>query len=93
VLTVNGTGAGELLPELAVPHVQLRLEVEAAPHLMPTHAAILTETGELVRWTVAEDGLRAAIGASAPDWVLAIAWSEESEDLWAVSAPIWVGRP
>jgi hypothetical protein len=96
VLTVDGVGPGELLPDSIFPTKRVRLRVEAAPGSFPTHAAVLTDAGELKRWSLAGDGpelLDAHTVVDTPNWVLAIAWSEGTDGPWAVSAPVWVGRP
>ncbi len=96
VLTVDGTGPGELLPDSMLPTKRIRLRVEAAPGYAPTHAAVLTEAGELQRWAIKkEQGLLLDVQTStdSPNWVLAIAWTEGDDGPWAVSAPVWVGRP
>lgn len=96
ILTVGGIGPGELLSDSIFPTKRARLRVEAAPGSFPTHAAILTDAGELERWPISGDGpqlLDAHTSVDTPNWVLAIAWTEGTDGPWAVSAPVWVGRP
>jgi hypothetical protein len=96
LLRVNGTPPGELLPEGPMPEKAVQLQVEAAPGFEPTHAAIVTDEGELERWELSQPGpqlLRAQTIAYEPAWVIAIAWTEGQEGPWAISSPVWVGRP
>lgn len=96
VLTVDGVGPGELLPESQLPTKRIRLQVTASADWAPSHAAILTDAGEVGRWELTDPApalLDVQTSAERPDWVLAIAWTEESDGPWAVSAPVWVGRP
>ena len=96
VLTVNGTGPGELLPELGLPTKRIGLQVQSAPGFEPTHAAVLTDSGEVQRWEISQSApalLDVQTEANSPNWVIAIAWTEDGDGPWAISAPIWVGRP
>jgi hypothetical protein len=79
-----------------MPEKAVQLQVEAAPGFEPTHAAIVTDEGELERWELSQPGpqlLRAQTIAYEPAWVIAIAWTEGQEGPWAISSPVWVGRP
>ena len=96
VLTVNGTGPGELLPEGDFPAKRVRLQVSAAADWAPTHAAIITHEGEVAQWSLTQPApklLDVGMTLIAPDWVIGIAWSEDEAGPWAVTSPVWVGRP
>ena len=95
VLTVNGTGPGELLGEDTFPAKRVRLQVSAAAQWAPTHAAIITNEGQVAQWSLESPGpklLDVGMTLIDPDWVTAIAWSDGAGP-WAVTSPVWVGRP
>ncbi len=102
-LSVDGAGPGGALPFGPLRDVGLRVE---APSWMPLSGAALIGSGgvELARWdlTGAEPvrlDARVERLALARGWVLAVAWGEEAvaplleTPAWAVSSPVWIGRP
>jgi len=96
VLTVDGVGPGELLPASKLPAHRVTLRVEAASHRAPTHASLISDQGVIATWAFKGPGpvyLDTVVTIGPENWVLAATWSEDKPQVWAVSAPIWIGRP
>ncbi len=102
-LRVDGRGPGERLLALQLRDVRLRVD---APSWMPLSGAALVGTGgvELARWTLS-GGEPTRLDVTLADtslpvgWVLAVVWGEEAappmleEPAWAITSPVWIGRP
>lgn len=101
-LTVDGQGPGGLVPWGRLHHVRLVVE---APSWMPLSHAALIGPGQtsLADWSLegAEPTrLDVSLDLALPEgWVLAVAWGDEAvppllaEPAWAITSPVWVGRP
>ena len=101
-LTVDGHGPGGQVSPLALHTVRVLVQ---APGWIPLSEVALYTTGgvELGRWPVtAEDGDRLDLSlrtALPTGWIVAAAWGDTANPplldapAWAITSPVWVGRP
>jgi hypothetical protein len=99
LLTVDGRTPGQILEPVAVNGRQIEIVVEAAERFTVTTAALYGPRGEeLARWPLYGKGpvrLRATTWLSEVDYLIAAVWNDLdpiSGD-WAITGPIWGGRP
>ena len=102
VLAVDGEGPGAFLePDGAI---TLGLRIEAPSWIPLSGAALIGPGGEVLReWTLTGNEpvrlTRSFSFTQAPDWVLAVCWGEDTaapflpSPAWAITGPIWMGRP
>jgi hypothetical protein len=92
-LEVDGVGPGELLKEDEVPPFRdLWIRVVGSPETVD-HIVLIGDGEELVHWSVNQLPFEwSGLLKHRPNWLVAVAWSEDTET-WAVSAPIWLNSP
>jgi hypothetical protein len=102
VLTADNEGPGSVLESEEPITLSLRVE---APSWIPLSGAALIGPGgeELGTWSLSGTApvrlTRQYTLTDPPDWILAVCWGEDAhepylnEPAWAISAPIWMGRP
>jgi hypothetical protein len=100
VLEVDGAPPGSLI--LKRGPVRARVRVEAPRWIPLTGAALYGSGGRLIAlWTVSDGTPRLdATAVLLPgDWVVAACWGDEAnpplqpEPAWAITSPVWTGRP
>jgi hypothetical protein len=99
LLTVDGMGPGEPIEGKTGLLRELVLTVEAAPRFELTHAGLFGPGGEIVMiWALDGKGShrltrRTQVGSF--DYIVAATWDDSQPETgdWAITAPIWGGRP